>query len=104
MNPLSLSPDQFHNIVLQVGELATEYLRGLDSARSYPVVTAVDTPRVFGGSAPEDGLGLEALDALSDVLAYSRPPTGRFFGYVLGSGDPVGAAADLLASVMNNNV
>ena len=29
---------------------------------------------------------------------------GRFFGYVLGSGEPVGAVADLLASVLNQNV
>ncbi|MGZ4816889.1 MAG: pyridoxal phosphate-dependent decarboxylase family protein, partial [Terriglobales bacterium] len=53
--------------------------------------------------APEEGLGGESLDALKDVLAAVRPPTGRFFGYVLGSGDPIGAAADLLASVINNN-
>src|SRR5256885_15004316 len=37
-------------------------------------------------------------------LAMSRAPTPRFYGYVLGSGEPVAALADLLASVLNQNV
>jgi len=37
-------------------------------------------------------------------MRLSRAQNGRFFGYVLGSGDPVGAVADLLASVLNQNV
>jgi glutamate/tyrosine decarboxylase-like PLP-dependent enzyme len=104
MNPLEISPEQFHDIVLEVGELATDFLRSLDTTRAYPEVTGAQTAQTFGGPAPEEGLGSESLAALTNVLALCRPPTGRFFGYVLGSGDPVGAAADLLASVMNNNV
>jgi aromatic-L-amino-acid/L-tryptophan decarboxylase len=104
MNPLVISPEQFHDIILQIGELATELLRGSDTARSYPEVTGAQTVNFFGGPAPEEGLGAEALDALQDVLACSRTPTGRYFGYVLGAGDPVSAAGDLLASVINNNV
>jgi aromatic-L-amino-acid/L-tryptophan decarboxylase len=38
------------------------------------------------------------------VVALSRPPSPRFFGYVLGSGEPVAAVGDLLASVLNQNV
>jgi aromatic-L-amino-acid decarboxylase len=104
MNPLEISPEQFHDIVLEIAELSTGYLRSLDSLPALPDVTGEQTAHVFGGPAPEDGLGPEALDALSDVLAFSRPPSPRFFGYVLGSGDPVAAAADLLASVLNQNV
>jgi glutamate/tyrosine decarboxylase-like PLP-dependent enzyme len=103
MNPLEISPEEFHDIILQVGELATGFLRSLPTVRAYPEVTGTQTTQLFGGPVPEDGLGPEALDALHDVLATVRPPTGRFYGYVLGSGDPVGAAADLLASVINNN-
>jgi len=32
------------------------------------------------------------------VLRRSRPPSPRFFGYVPGSGDPIAACADLLAT------
>ena len=44
------------------------------------------------------------MDDLGAVLASSRPCGPRFFGCVLGSGEPVAAAADLVASVMNQNV
>jgi glutamate/tyrosine decarboxylase-like PLP-dependent enzyme len=44
------------------------------------------------------------MDKLADVLALTRPPGPRFFGYALGSGEPVGAVADLVASVLNQNV
>jgi len=104
MNPLEISPEEFRDVSLHVTELATEFLRSLDTVRAYPEVSGAETARLFGGPVPEDGLGGEALEALEKVLACSRPPTGRFFGYVLGSGDPIGAVADLLASVMNNNV
>jgi aromatic-L-amino-acid decarboxylase len=104
MNPLEISPEEFHDIVLHVGELATDFLRSLDNVRAYPKVTGAEVAQIFSGRAPEDGLGPEALDSLEQVLAFCRPPTGRFFGYVLGSGEPVAATADLLASVMNNNI
>jgi glutamate/tyrosine decarboxylase-like PLP-dependent enzyme len=38
------------------------------------------------------------------VVEGSRAQNGRFLGYVLGSGEPAGAAADLLASVLNQNL
>jgi glutamate/tyrosine decarboxylase-like PLP-dependent enzyme len=44
------------------------------------------------------------LDALQNVMEMSRAPGPRFFGYVLGSGEPIAALADLLASVLNQNV
>src|SRR5215471_8073984 len=52
---------------------------------------------------PEQGMGPAALDILDKVVDASRPPSPRFFGYVLGSGEPIAAAADLLASVLNQN-
>ena len=50
------------------------------------------------------GMGDRALDDLAAVIESVRVTGPRFFGYVLGSGEPVGAAADLLASVLNQNV
>src|SRR5690242_11930792 len=49
-------------------------------------------------------MGEEALANLPEIIRLSRAQNGRFFGYVLGSGEPVGAIADLLASVLNQNV
>ncbi len=59
---------------------------------------------MFGTALPEEGIGEGALNALPEVMRLSRVQNGRFFGYVLGSGEPVGAVADLLASVLNQNV
>jgi glutamate/tyrosine decarboxylase-like PLP-dependent enzyme len=59
---------------------------------------------LFHTDLPETGLGEEALRSLQDIVKHSRAQNGRFFGYVLGSGEPVGAVADLLASVLNQNV
>ncbi len=47
---------------------------------------------------------MAALDDLKTVIDGIRPGSPRFFGYVHGSGEPVAAAADLLASTLNQNV
>jgi glutamate/tyrosine decarboxylase-like PLP-dependent enzyme len=44
------------------------------------------------------------FDDLARVAAHSRAGNGRFFGYVFGSGEPVGALADFYASVLNQNL
>src|SRR3989442_12652875 len=72
--------------------------------RAFPLVTGKQTQTVFDAPVPQEGLKGAALDLLEPVIQMSRAPTGRFFGYVLGSGEPVAALADLLASVLNQNV
>jgi glutamate/tyrosine decarboxylase-like PLP-dependent enzyme len=64
----------------------------------------LEVQEVFSEPLPLEGAREEALVALMGVLQWTRPPSPRFFGYVLGSGDPIGACADLLASVLNQNV
>ncbi len=104
MNPLEISPSQFRRLVEQVTEVAAGYLEDMDSAPISPTTTGMETERVFHTPLPETGMGEEALRSLTDVIHFSRVQNGRFFGYVLGSGEPVAAVADLLASVINQNV
>jgi aromatic-L-amino-acid decarboxylase len=104
MNPLEISPDQFRRLAEQVARLAADYLESLDSRPIHPSVSGKETEAMFHTGLPEKGLGEGALTGLQDVIRNSRTQNGRFFGYVLGSGEPVGAAADLLASVLNQNV
>jgi glutamate/tyrosine decarboxylase-like PLP-dependent enzyme len=104
MNPLEISVDQFQRLAQHVTQLAAQYLQNLDAQAISPATNGPEMTRVFGGPIPEQGLGEEALDNLGDVMRLSRAQNGRFFGYVLGSGEPVGAVADLLASVLNQNV
>lgn len=104
MNALEISVDQFRRLAEQVTQLAAEYLQNLDGQAISPATNGAEMMRVFAGPMPEEGLGEEALDSLGDVMRFSRAQNARFFGYVLGSGEPVGALADLLASVLNQNV
>src|SRR6185312_2115687 len=104
MNPLDLSEAEFRTLAARMTSLAGDYYARLPDARAYPHVSGARTRAAFEEPAPQEGLHGAALDALTEVMDMSRAPTGRFFGYVLGSGDPVAALGDFLASVLNQNV
>ncbi len=104
MKSLEISPDEFRRLSEKVTQLAADYLRELDSRPISPSTTGDETERLFRTPLNEKGMGDEALAGLPDVIDCSRAQNGRFFGYVLGSGEPVAAVADLLASVLNQNV
>lgn len=104
MSSLETSPEQFGHLVERITELAAEYLRTLDSRPISPATTGDESLRLFDSPLPEHGIGERALDDLTAVINSSRAQNARFFGYVLGSGEPVSAAADLLTSVLNQNV
>ncbi len=103
--PRDIPPDQFWRVAGHVLGLANDYLRELDTLPTFPPdVTGLEVQHAFAEPLPLEGAGEDALVALAGVLQWSRPPSPRFFGYVLGSGDPIAACADLLASVLNQNV
>ena len=104
MNPLSLSDAEYRVVFERMTQLALEYLASLDERPSFPNVTGSDTEAFFSKPLQEHGIGVAALDDLRQVIDGTRACGPRFFGYVLGSGEPVAAAADLLASVLNQNV
>jgi aromatic-L-amino-acid decarboxylase len=104
MNRLEISPTQFRRLAERVTQLAADYLESLDSRPIHPRASGKETDAMFHTVLPEKGMGEAALADLQDVISVSRAQNGRFFGYVLGSGEPVGATADLLASVLNQNV
>ena len=104
MNALHLPNAEFRSLAARVTDLAADLLAGLDELRAFPAVRGEQVARAFEAPLPEEGLRAGALDALAEVLAMSRAPTPRFYGYVLGSGEPVAALADLLASILNQNV
>ena len=104
MHPLDISSDQFRRLAEHVTRLAADYLQSLDSRSISPGSSSKETEALFHTEFPEKGLGENALSGLQDAIKHSRAQNGRFFGYVLGSGESVGATADLLASVLNQNV
>jgi aromatic-L-amino-acid/L-tryptophan decarboxylase len=104
MNPLDLPEAEFRLLAARLSSLVGDYYARLPDARAYPRISGAQTRAAFEEAAPREGLHEAAFDALGKVMDMSRAPTGRFFGYVLGSGEPVAALADLLASVLNQNV
>lgn len=104
MNPLDLPEARFRSLAARLSSMAGDYYAKLPDARAYPCVSGTQTREAFDEPLPEKGLQDGALDALEKVIGMSRAPSGRFFGYVLGSGEPVAALADLLASLLNQNV
>jgi len=104
MHPLDISSDQFRRLAEHVTRLAADYLQSLDSRSISPGSSGKEIEALFHTELPETGLGENALSGLQNIIKHSRAQNGRFFGYVLGSGEPVGATADLLASVLNQNV
>ncbi|MFL6299257.1 MAG: pyridoxal phosphate-dependent decarboxylase family protein, partial [Terriglobales bacterium] len=71
---------------------------------SYPATSGTKLNQLFEADLPEAGRGDAAFDDFAAIAENIRPGNGRFFGYVLGSGEPVGAIADLLASALNQNL
>jgi glutamate/tyrosine decarboxylase-like PLP-dependent enzyme len=102
MNSLEISPGEFRALADEIVALAARYLSELDSLPSFPQdVAGTKLQQMFSGPLPENGLGRRALASLPDVIANCRPSGPRFLGYVAGSGEPVAACADFLASVLN---
>jgi aromatic-L-amino-acid decarboxylase len=104
MNPLDITPEELRRLSTRVLEIAADYLEGMDSRSIPPAGTGAEIERLYRTPWPETGLPEEAIAGLQDVARHSRAQNGRFFGYVLGSGEPAAAAADFLCSVLNQNV
>ena len=105
MSQLEIPPEQFWRVAGYILSLANDYLAELDTLPTFPPdASGAEFSQAFAEALPQHGAGEDALVALMGVLRWSRPPSPRFFGYVLGSGDPIAACADLLAGVINQNV
>ncbi|MGC2107870.1 MAG: pyridoxal-dependent decarboxylase [Candidatus Korobacteraceae bacterium] len=104
MNPLVLSDAEYRAVFERATQLSLDYLTTIGEQPSFPSITGSEAEVLFSKQLPEKGLGLSALNDLETVIKGVRVNSPRFFGYVFGSGEPVAAAADLLCSVLNQNV
>jgi aromatic-L-amino-acid/L-tryptophan decarboxylase len=104
MNPLVLSDADYQAVFERITRLALEYVASVCERPTFPKITGTETEALFAKPLPEQGLGNRALDDLGEVMAAVRVTGPRFFGYVLGSGEPIGAAADLLVSVFTGSL
>src|SRR4051812_28075884 len=104
MNSLEIAPQELRQLLQQAAALAADYWESLPERPVHPQTSAQQLEKLFSAELPESGLGADAFNGFTDLAANSRAGNGRFFGYVLGSGEPVAAIADLLASALNQNM
>ncbi len=103
MRALEISNSQLDGLMTEAMRLAAEYWASLQERPSFPSTSGAETARLFDHPWPETGRGSDVLKDFKAIAEHVRPSTGRFFGYVVGSGEPVGAIGDFLASVLNQN-
>jgi aromatic-L-amino-acid/L-tryptophan decarboxylase len=104
MPRLQLPPSEFRRLAERFGEVAADFLAGLDSRETVSATSGADTATAFDLPLPEEGIGEAILGDLELIAKHVRAPTGRSFPYVIGSGEPIGALGDFYASVLNQNV
>lgn len=100
---LDISDAELDALLDAAADLARRYWADVDKRPAFSQSTYAETTRLFSRPWTEDGRGGAVLDDFEAIAAHVRPSGGRFFGYVFGSGEPVGAVGDLLASVLNQN-
>jgi len=104
MTRLELSPDQLSATMEKAFALAKDFWATLPERGSYHGTTGEETTRLFTRAWDEAGRGAAVLDDFTAIADHSRPPGGKFFGYVLGSNEQVAALAEFLAATLHQNV
>ncbi|HYX75683.1 MAG TPA: hypothetical protein VE757_00780, partial [Gaiellaceae bacterium] len=100
MPPLELTGEQFDGLAAQLLDVASEIVRSLDQGRTIPSTSGAETAAAFDLSVPEKGVGAAVVADFETITAHARASTGRLFPYVVGSGEPVAALGDFLASIL----
>lgn len=93
-------------LLLDASRRSLAYLNGLEERRVSPAPQDVQALDSLAGPIPESGSSpLEVLRALDEVGSRATVATagGRYFGFVVGSGNPMGLAANWLSGTWNQN-
>jgi len=104
MKALEISNQELSRLGDEAMDLATTYWASLDDRPAYPSTSGRETTALFSRAWAEEGRGRDVLHDFKLIAEHARPSAGRFFAYVFGSGEPVGAVGELLAAVLNQNV
>ncbi|HVJ33397.1 MAG TPA: aminotransferase class V-fold PLP-dependent enzyme [Terriglobia bacterium] len=104
MSGLQISDRDLSRLVDEAADIAKAYWASLPQRPTYPKTSGKQTTELFSRPWAEEGRGREVLHDFDQITEHVRPSTGGFFGYVAGSGEPVGAVGDWLAAVLNQNV
>lgn len=102
--PLALSSADFRALAHSLSDFTADYLESLPEIRSYPEnISGEAIEQLFSGEIPAEGIGKAAFELMPQIFANSRPACPRFFGYVFGSGEPIGALGQFASAVLHQN-
>ncbi len=104
MAELQISHQELSRLADDAIGLAKEYWGSVEQRPAYPVTSGKQTTELFSRPWSEEGRGRDVLQDFKSIAEHARPSGGKFFAYVLGSGEPVGALGELLAAALNQNV
>ena len=107
LDSFDMDPQTFRRLGYQVIDLMADAVTQESSDPVMPQVSGQQMRAIFDDPVPEQGVVPEKLirACRETLLQYDRKNGHpRFFGYVCASADPLGALADALASVLNQNV
>src|SRR5882724_3620385 len=104
MGELEIFNQELSRLADEAIGLAKTYWASLEERPSFPPTSGKQTTELFSRPWLDQGRGRDVLQDFRSIAEHGRPSAGRFFGYVVGSGEPVGAVGELLAAVLNQNV
>jgi glutamate/tyrosine decarboxylase-like PLP-dependent enzyme len=104
MNDLEIGGQELSSVMDEAVRLVKGYWASIDERDAYPTTSGSRTVDIFSRAWPEHGRGAGVLRDFDLIAAHSRPSNGKFFGYVFGSGEPIGGIAELLIAALNQNV
>jgi len=104
MGELEIFNQELSRLADEAIGLAKTYWASLEERPSFPPTSGKQTTELFSRPWLEQGRGRDVLQDFKLIAEHGRPSAGGFFGYVVGSGEPVGAVGELLAAVLNQNV
>ncbi|MFB6187658.1 MAG: aspartate aminotransferase family protein, partial [Halobacteriaceae archaeon] len=99
-------PDEFRELGYRVVDLMAEHYAQIQDIDNFPDTTPPEVTDLFDDPLPREGQDPEdVIDEWEErVYPYAaHPGSPRWFGYVQGSGTPMGALADALAASVNMN-
>src|SRR5258708_33301476 len=99
MRSLTLSDEAFRTLAHRLADFNADYIEKPHLSSYPPGINGRQTESLFSGEIPWEGQGYAAFESLKDVFQLSRPASPRFFGYVFGSGKPVGALGEFATAV-----
>jgi len=104
---LNPDPEEFRELGYEAVDMMTDHFAQIREVDTFPDATPSDVADEFDDLLPLNGEDSAAVlaewtERVYPYAAHQGSP--RWFGYVMGSGTPIGALADALAASINMNV